>query len=452
MGISPLAFTGVSKYSEDFQTILTRSVKIASLPAQLLENEQKGLQEKSKALGELRTSISDLAGKLQNLGKLGAGGALQASSSSSAVQATLGTGASAGTYQISHITSLASAAIATAKTGLASAASTPVSNGDHHLELAVGSETFALNLTADSDNLEGVRDAINALGAGVQASIIDTGAGVNRYFLTVAATATGETGIELRQTPGDSATNVLEVTNPGSNAAFQINGRPVVSKENSVADVIPGVYLDLNSTTGIGETITINIALDRSKVTAALQEFVTAYNSLNGKLSAQIGENPGALAGDSIVLDISARMREVVGFQADGVLSNLAELGVTVDTAGVMSFDSTVVDWMPQSQFSGVFQLLGDGTEGLSRLAGSLYEWSDPLTGLIRQQLLDISQSDSRLSGQISAITDRVSTMQASMMARLQAADTLLATLESQQTSLTSVIESLSTVTNGKRA
>ncbi len=451
MGISPLTFTGVSKYSEDFQTILTRSVKIASLPAQLLQSEQTELQAKSKALGDLRTAISGLAGKLQDLGELGAGGALQASSSSSAVQVSLGDGASAGTYLITNITSLASSAVATAKTGVGSVSSAAISSGDHHLQLVVGEATFPIDLSANSDNLVGVRDAINALGAGVQASIIDTGSGENRYYLTIAATGTGETKIELRQIDGEPLSNLLEMTNPGSDAHFEVNGRSVTSKENTVSGVIPGGYLDIKSTTGIGETITIRIGEDRSKVTAALKEFVAAYNSLNEALSAQIGENAGVLAGDSLVLDVSARMRELLGFQGRGVFKNLAELGITVDTAGVMSFESSVVDWMPQSQLSAAFQFLGDGSTGLSKYASSLYEWSDPFTGLIRQRLLSISESDSRLSGQINAITERVSTMQASMMARLQAADSLLATLESQQRSLSSVIDSLNLVTNGKK-
>jgi hypothetical protein len=49
-------------------------------------------------------------------------------------------------------------------------------------------------------------------------------------------------------------------------------------------------------------------------------------------------------------------------------------------------------------------------------------------------------------------MTERVNFMQTTMMARLQAADALLSRLESQQSLLTSTIESLNTVTYGKKS
>ncbi|MBI3679636.1 MAG: hypothetical protein HY235_04505, partial [Acidobacteria bacterium] len=43
MSLSPLTFTGVSTFSQDFQTILDRASRIASLPIQALQNQQKDL-------------------------------------------------------------------------------------------------------------------------------------------------------------------------------------------------------------------------------------------------------------------------------------------------------------------------------------------------------------------------------------------------------------------------
>lgn len=39
MGLTPLAFTGISSFSQDFQTILKRAVDIAALPAKMLLGE-----------------------------------------------------------------------------------------------------------------------------------------------------------------------------------------------------------------------------------------------------------------------------------------------------------------------------------------------------------------------------------------------------------------------------
>ena len=43
MSITPLTFTGVSTYSNDFQTILSRAVQIAQLPLKALQNRDTGL-------------------------------------------------------------------------------------------------------------------------------------------------------------------------------------------------------------------------------------------------------------------------------------------------------------------------------------------------------------------------------------------------------------------------
>jgi hypothetical protein len=43
VAISPLTFTGVSSFSNDFQTILNRAVAIAQLPITALQNHQSDL-------------------------------------------------------------------------------------------------------------------------------------------------------------------------------------------------------------------------------------------------------------------------------------------------------------------------------------------------------------------------------------------------------------------------
>jgi hypothetical protein len=51
MGIAPLAFTGVSQYSSDFQTILNRAVQVAQIPINLLQNKDSDLlQQKTPGI------------------------------------------------------------------------------------------------------------------------------------------------------------------------------------------------------------------------------------------------------------------------------------------------------------------------------------------------------------------------------------------------------------------
>ena len=60
MSIAPLVFTGISDFSSDFQTILDRSVAIAAVPLQGMQNEQSDLLVKKQLLTDLGASVSAL--------------------------------------------------------------------------------------------------------------------------------------------------------------------------------------------------------------------------------------------------------------------------------------------------------------------------------------------------------------------------------------------------------
>ncbi len=451
MSITPLSFTGVSSFSDDFQTILSRSVSIASLPAQILQNEQQDVLNKKVLMTDLRSAVSTLAGTLGTLSGLRSGGALSATSSGYAVGVTTSSGAAPGVYQISDITSLASQAIATSTLGLATQDATAVSSGDHQLQLVVGGTSYTVALTAETDNLAGVRDAVNALGAGVTASILDTQNSPNRYFLTLSADSKGAQAVELRTVVDDAGSNLLSQTSPGSDALFKVNGQAVTAKDNIASDVIPGLILELKDTTSAGQVVTVSVSTDRTPVSDALQEFVTAYNAMVAKLDAQIGESAGILSGDPVIGQLSGLLREVTGYRGEGAVRSLADLGITLSSSGEMSFDSTTVGSMSGADLSAALDFLGDGASGLSAFESSFNGLSDPLTGSMRSMLEGYDETDNRLTEQIAAIEDRVNAMQESLMSRLQAADSLLAMLANQQSMLTATIDSLNLVTNGKK-
>ena len=50
MGLSPLTFVGVSQFSADFQTILSRAVQIAELPIKALQNRDLDTLQKKTLL------------------------------------------------------------------------------------------------------------------------------------------------------------------------------------------------------------------------------------------------------------------------------------------------------------------------------------------------------------------------------------------------------------------
>jgi hypothetical protein len=60
MGLPPISFTGLSKFSENFQTILQRSFEVANLPIKNLQTEQTLLLAQREALSELAGAVQAL--------------------------------------------------------------------------------------------------------------------------------------------------------------------------------------------------------------------------------------------------------------------------------------------------------------------------------------------------------------------------------------------------------
>src|SRR4051794_24668388 len=104
MGLTPLTFTGVSKYSNDFQTILNRAVSIASIPLKSLQNQQADLIQKKVLTTNLEDATSGLASSLSALASIGDSKGLAATSSNSGKVAILSsTGTTPASYTISDI-------------------------------------------------------------------------------------------------------------------------------------------------------------------------------------------------------------------------------------------------------------------------------------------------------------------------------------------------------------
>jgi flagellar hook-associated protein 2 len=452
MGISPLVFTGISEFSDDLRTILNRAVSIASLPLVQMQNEQADLLTKKQILTDLQSAAAGMASAVRALGAAGRTRALSASSSNtSRVTVSLNGATQAGTYTLSEITSVAKAASETTLSGYATADGTAVSS-DGILELVVGSTTYEIDLTGEGkNNLNGLRDAINALGAGVTASVLNTGTGEEPYYLVITATSPGERALELRETAGDSGTNVLTAANQGSNAIFKLNGLDVVKSDNVMSDVIPGLTFTIVSKTDPGETVELKLFSSRSTLATKLADMVSAYNALRGTTSAQVGETAGLLSGDFIIREIQHHLRTLTAYEGSGGIRRLADLGVEFNEQGEMSFNSSKFYSLSEAEIAAAFDYLGSESAGFGGLSRNFEQISDPISGLIKLQQDQYDTADERLSRQMAEVTSRIEFMQLSLSAKLQQADVLLAQLEAQQTLLEASIKGLELALYGKK-
>jgi len=315
---------------------------------------------------------------------------------------------------------------------------------NNHVDLVAGATTYHLDLTGNN-NLTGLINAINGAGApGVSASI--TGS-AGSYSLSI----TGAPGtLQLNDLP--SVVNLISNTNQGSNAVFTLNNTINITRStNTVNDVISGLsFTLLKQNAG---SVTLSLATDRTQLSTALQTLVTGYNAVVDQVDQQRGTAGGPLGGDMLISNISGDLQQLASYwnTKAGSIHSLSDLGVAFDTTGHLSFNESTFDAIPDSQIPDAFKFLGSSKSGLGALANNFTQLSDPLNGLIRLQENGYDTTNQELTKQISTLNTRTSQLEASMTARLQAADALVAKLQSQQNIVNASVSSLNFVLYGKQ-
>jgi flagellar hook-associated protein 2 len=449
MGLTPLTLNGVSKYSSDLQSILNRAVQIAQIPVTALQNKDSDLLQKKSLLSGLESSVSSFAGSLNSLASIAGGQALTATSSNPAVVTVAATGATTpASYTIDSVTSPATAASERTLSSFADSASTPVSSTGT-LDLVVGGNHNKFTLTKNS--LVGLRDQINSLGAGVNASILTTSGG---NFLSISSNTTGATTLQLNDDPDGANTNLLTHINQGTNAVFSLNGIPVTQAGNVVNSVVSGVTFTIQSATSV--PVTLNLSSDRSQLSSALQSFVQSYNSLKQTVNAQVGQNAGLLSGDVAVTQLQSLLRQITSYTGTsgngvaGSIQSLADLGIEFSTTGEASFNQNTFNQLSGSQISDGFRFLGSATSGFGAFGAQLDQFTDPVSGILKTEQDGVDRTDQSIQNQVSTLNDRITLLQTNLAAQLQKADAALAELQSQQNTVSASLQGLNLVLFGK--
>ena len=318
---------------------------------------------------------------------------------------------------------------------------------NNNVDLVGGSTTYHLDLTGNN-NLTGLRDAINAAGApGVSASI--TGS-AGSYSLSI--TGAGPGTLQLNDLP--SQVDLITSSNQGSNAVFTLNNTINITRSsNNVNDVISGLSFTLLGKTAGADKVTLSLATDSTQLSSTLQTFVNSYNSVADQAAQQVGTSGGPLTGDLLMSALNQDLQQVGNYwnSSAGSIHGLSDLGVTFDTTGHMSFSAATINNLSSSQLADAFKFLGSSKSGLGALASNFTQLSDPMTGLIRIQEDGYDRENQQITNQINTLNDRINKVQSALTARLQAADALVAQLQSQQSALNASVSSLNYVLYGRQ-
>ena len=322
------------------------------------------------ALAKFQTAAASASAASQYTGKLAS------TSSSDAVTATAEPSAAVADYAVDVVSlataqSLASGAFSATTETLGTGTLT-ISLGTVTYDSVAGSVTgftqksgtSAVSVVIDSSNntLTGVRDALNAASAGLNASVVNDGSG---YRLVIQSNTTGaENAISISvDDTGDSnstdnaglsqlafnesAANILQ-TGSGADAAIKINGLDVTSPSNTVSGAVEGVSFTLKKITSSAATVAVT--KDTAKATAGINGLINGFNQLNAELNSLTAYNAAAsrssvLTGDATLRNLASNVRASLNAavaNSGGQYSTLAELGITTNVIdGSLSLNNT---------------------------------------------------------------------------------------------------------------
>jgi flagellar hook-associated protein 2 len=493
MGVSLNPSTILSGQGIDVSSVVSQIISEQSGELTVWQNQQTTLATQDGLLEGEENNLTNLQTAVAALADpTGAITAQAATSSDSGVlTATAQESAIAGTHQI-VVTSLATTGTlysdpiaAGANTSFLSAGQT---TGD--LKLQVGASTttpFDIAITKGSnDTLTTLAAYINTQSTannwGVTASVVSDGSGSR---LSVQSQSSGSTGA-LNITANSNTSLTFDTPQGGTNAALTIDGASFTSSTNTVTGAIQGVILNLaglSSGSPPSEIIQLTVAPDPDQITSAVNNFVSAYNTVISTINSQYVVDPtGSIPAPPLEGDISLRLLQSsvladAGFAIGGNsgLVNLASMGINMNNDGTLTVGSTpsqdssssgqtfaqVLAANPSAVIN--FFQNSSGTGFANNFNANLTSLTNPTSGPLNADLAQnqaevtdlnatITNFQTQLATQTTALTSEYDAVNASLQQYpllLQEITETLGTLGSGTSSSGSLVSSEPTLTSG---
>lgn len=435
---APPTFTGVSKFATSLQQVLTRAVSIASLPLDSDQQQLSSLQSTQSDLQGLSTVFSNLQQSVTSLQDTISSGLLGATTSDdSTVTATVGSGASAGTYTIS-VGNLGAYSTALSVAG-ATPVTDPTSQGissDTSYNLSIGTTEIAINAT--SSDLQDLASAINSQSNGqVQATLVNVGSTASPdYRLSLQSSSLTSDTIDLQDSSGN---DLISSSTGGSAASYSVDGSNAIQSSSRTVTLSPGLTVNLIGQSASGASTTITVSNNASTLASAFSSFAGSYNAAVDAISQYHGQNAGALEGDSLLQTLTNALDQIGNYNNGSPASALANYGITLDQNGQLDVDTSTFTSAANANFSQLLTTLGGTTSGgfLETAQNLLNGIGNATTGALTTEENSVASEITTEQNTIANEQATVNQIQTNLTQQISQADSTIAELESQVTYVT---------------
>ena len=451
----------------DVSSLVSQILSNQSGPLQLWEQQQADLSTQAGLLLGINNNLTNLQTAVQSLtDPLGALSTITATSSQpDIVTASVQSSATAATHQI-VVNNLASAGTLftdPVADPTASFLSNPNQTGQIGLE--IGGVTHDLTVTAGSnDSLNTLASYINSQSQannwGVKATIVNDASGSR---LAIYSQATGSAGA-LAVTSNTNSNLNFNAPVGGVDASITVDGVPLSSTSNTVTGAIPGVTLNLLSSSPNSQ-VQLSVGVDPDQVTQAINNFVSAYNTILGDINQQYTVDPtsnteGPLGSDLSLRSLQSSLLNDVTYTlpggtpttpANSGLVNLATLGINMNDDGTLTVDSTQLSNLLQSNPSAVLNFFqnSSNTGFANNLQADLTNLTDPTLGPLNVDIAQNQAEQQDLTNSISNFQDQLTQQQTQLTQQYSQVNAELESYPLLLQEVTESIGSLSTLATG---
>ena len=454
-----IQFSGLAS-GLDTTSIISSLMAVESQPQTILKNSVAAEQSQVSALQTLNSSIAALLTTTDGFTTGSTWTQMAATSSNAAV-----TVSASGT---ATPTSLAVTVLATAKAAEVDFTATASSldavvvppTGDPTkdvLNIGLPDGSTATISTGDG-KLSTIVANLNALKGSdgkqlLNASAVSVGSG--QYSLMVTAANSGAGSLSITDPQGNAFfDHSTTVSTAGQNAKISIgSGLTLTSTSNTFTNVVNGVNITLAANAAAGTASQVTVADNGASRASALNAFVGQLNSIltsissatsYGTISTESGgtsTGAGLLPGDPTLRGIATQLVNTIF--APGNKISLANMGLSVDRDGALTFDSAAFQAAYQADPQGVTAAFTGPDGFVSRVASVATTATDATTGTISTMISSMNDEISAKNDSIAQWDDRLAMKRASLETIYTNLETTLSSLQSQSSWLTSALSSL---------
>ena len=439
--MTAVTFSGLST-GLDTTSLITKLVAAEKSSETQYTKEQTTISNQKSIIDALTSSVASLGSLASNMALPSTLQLRTASSSDSHISVAVSGSATPTVHDI-RVNQLASAQVTSSNTY---ASNTPGIAGAGTLAITSGALTGTITWDA-TDTLSSIATKINNASAGVSASVLFDG---SQYRLMVASSSTGTANAPSFVETGSALglANPANVKVPAHDAKVSIDGVDIVRSSNIIDDALPGTTITANSIHAATDPDTsMTVSVDTTALTAQMQAFVTAFNSIAGATASQLTYNSSAttqsaLFGDSTLRGMQSTMSEFTSRTFGSM--NLTDLGVTMDKDGLLSLDSTKLNTKLQSNPTAITDMFVTGG-----LASSLKSFSNLYSeagdGVLVTKSAGMTDRSSLLQDQIDQIENNATALQKRLEDQFSALEAAMSQLNGQSSYITQMMSQTST-------